>query len=185
MPKNRVRSQQGRSMPSTLIDVRTDDDYKTDPRLIPSSVRRPHADPSAWAGEFIGRSTIVICQKSAKLSEGAAAWLRHAGVSADVLEDCCQGRAAQRKHRCFANAARSLGPEIGCEIINNLCPLLRGDVHAIACHFIHQSVPAVPVQSGCGDNHAQVMTGLAFAGDDLPIWPGRQLRPLGRGCAER
>ena len=46
-----------------LIDVRTDDDYKTNPCLIPSSMRRPHADPSAWAAEFVGRSAIVICQK--------------------------------------------------------------------------------------------------------------------------
>jgi rhodanese-related sulfurtransferase len=74
-----------------LIDVRTDDDYKTNPQLIPSSMRRPHADPSAWAGEFIDRSAIVICQKGAKLSEGTAAWLRHAGVSADVLEDGFEG----------------------------------------------------------------------------------------------
>jgi rhodanese-related sulfurtransferase len=74
-----------------LIDVRTDDDYKTNPRLIPSSMRRPHADPSAWAGELAGRSAIVICQKGAKLSEGAAAWLRHAGVPADSLEDGFEG----------------------------------------------------------------------------------------------
>ena len=54
-----------------LVDVRTDDDYNANPRLIPSSMRRPHADPSAWAGDFAGRSAIVICQKGAKLSEGA------------------------------------------------------------------------------------------------------------------
>jgi rhodanese-related sulfurtransferase len=69
-----------------LIDVRTDDDYKANPRLIPGSTRRYHADPSAWTGEFAGHSAIVICQKGAKLSEGAAAWLRHSGVPADCLE---------------------------------------------------------------------------------------------------
>jgi rhodanese-related sulfurtransferase len=74
-----------------LVDVRTDDDYNSNPCLIPSSMRRPYADPSAWAGEFAGRSAIVICQKGAKLSEGAAAWLRHAGVSADALEDGFEG----------------------------------------------------------------------------------------------
>jgi rhodanese-related sulfurtransferase len=74
-----------------LVDVRTDDDYKTNPRLIPGSMRRPHADPSAWAGELVGRSAIVICQTGAKLSEGAAAWLRHAGVRADTLEDGFEG----------------------------------------------------------------------------------------------
>jgi rhodanese-related sulfurtransferase len=74
-----------------LIDVRADDDYKTNPRLIPSSMRRPQADPSAWASEFLGRSAIVICQKGAELSEGAAAWLRHTGVPADTLEDGFEG----------------------------------------------------------------------------------------------
>jgi ABC-2 type transport system ATP-binding protein len=69
-----------------LIDVRTDADYNSDPRLIPSSIRRPHADASAWAGGFVGRSAIVICQKGGKLSEGAAAWLRHDGVPADGLQ---------------------------------------------------------------------------------------------------
>jgi rhodanese-related sulfurtransferase len=68
-----------------LVDVRASDDYKSNPRLIPSSMRRPHADPSAWAGEFVGRSAIVVCQKGANLSEGVSAWLRNAGVPADDL----------------------------------------------------------------------------------------------------
>jgi len=74
-----------------LVDVRTDDDYKRNPRLIPSSMRRPYADPSAWADEFVGRSAIVICQKGTKVSQGTAAWLRHAGVPADALEDGFEG----------------------------------------------------------------------------------------------
>jgi len=74
-----------------LVDVRTDEDYNADPRLIPSSTRRPHAATTEWVGEFAGRSAIVICQKGAKLSEGAAAWLRHAGISADSLEDGFEG----------------------------------------------------------------------------------------------
>jgi rhodanese-related sulfurtransferase len=70
-----------------LVDVRTDDDFKADPRLVPSAARRPHGDVSDWAGEFAGRSAIVVCQKGEKLSEGVAAWLRHGGVPADALED--------------------------------------------------------------------------------------------------
>src|SRR5258706_641114 len=69
-----------------LVDVRTDDDYKADPRLIPGSIRRSHANVSAWTCEFTGRSAIAICQSGAKLSEGTAAWMRHAGVAADSLE---------------------------------------------------------------------------------------------------
>ena len=74
-----------------LVDVRTEDDFNANPRLIPSAMRRPHADPSDWAQEFAGRSAIVICQKGAKLSQGVAAWLRHAGVPADGLEDGFEG----------------------------------------------------------------------------------------------
>jgi rhodanese-related sulfurtransferase len=70
-----------------LVDVRTDDDFKADPRLVPGAARRPHGDVSDWAGEFAGRSAIVVCQKGEKLSEGVAAWLRHGGVPADALED--------------------------------------------------------------------------------------------------
>ncbi len=74
-----------------LVDVRTEDDFKANPGLIPGAMRRPHADPSDWAPEFGGRSAVVICQKGAKLSQGVAAWLRHAGVPADGLEDGFEG----------------------------------------------------------------------------------------------
>jgi rhodanese-related sulfurtransferase len=69
-----------------IIDVRTDDDYAADPRLIPGSRHRSFADAADWSAEFAGRSAVVICQKGLKLSEGAAAWLRHTGVPADVLD---------------------------------------------------------------------------------------------------
>jgi rhodanese-related sulfurtransferase len=69
-----------------LIDVRTEDDFNADPRLIPGSIRRPWAEAADWAGDFAGRSTITICQKGQKLSQGVAAWLRHVGSSADSLD---------------------------------------------------------------------------------------------------
>ncbi|MEA2946198.1 MAG: hypothetical protein QOI40_1528 [Alphaproteobacteria bacterium] len=74
-----------------LVDVRTEEDFGASPRLIPGSMRRPHASPSDWARDFAGRSAVVICQKGAKLSQGVAAWLRHAGVPADGLEDGFEG----------------------------------------------------------------------------------------------
>jgi rhodanese-related sulfurtransferase len=69
-----------------LIDVRTDEDFENDPRLIPGSMKRPFATVSDWAHEFMGKSVVVICQKGLKLSHGVAAWLRHAGIPADSLE---------------------------------------------------------------------------------------------------
>ena len=50
----------------------------------------PCATP-AWAAELAGQSAVVVCQKGAKLSEGVAAWLRHAGVPADVARRRLRG----------------------------------------------------------------------------------------------
>ena len=69
-----------------LIDVRNEDDFAADPRLVPGSNRRAHADASDWAVDFVGRSAVVICQRGQKLSEGSAAWLRHSGAQAELLE---------------------------------------------------------------------------------------------------
>ncbi len=69
-----------------VIDVRTDEDFAADPRLLPGSVRRPFASVADWADAFDGRPAVAVCQKGQKLSEGVAAWLRHNGSDADVLE---------------------------------------------------------------------------------------------------
>jgi len=70
----------------TLVDVRLDEDFAADPRLIPSATRRSHLDVQGWASSLTGKSAVVICQKGQKLSEGTAAWLRHGGVAAEILE---------------------------------------------------------------------------------------------------
>jgi rhodanese-related sulfurtransferase len=76
----------GRPDYPALIDVCTEEDFSLDPRLIPGAVRRSHREVAEWAPHFAGRSAIVICQKGLKLSQGVAAWLRHAGVPADSLD---------------------------------------------------------------------------------------------------
>src|SRR5450432_464617 len=70
-----------------LIDVRTEDDFGADPRLVPGALRRSHESAHEWVAEFRGLSAVVICQKGLKLSQGVAALLREAGASAEVLED--------------------------------------------------------------------------------------------------
>ena len=69
-----------------LVDVRPDEDWNADPRLIPGAVRRDHAAVPNWAADYAGRTAVVICQKGQKISQGVAAWLRHAGAAADILE---------------------------------------------------------------------------------------------------
>jgi len=73
------------NMPA-LIDVRTDEDFAADRRLIPGAVRRCHEQASLWGEEFSGRPAIVVCLRGQKLAQGTAAWLRHVHVAAEALE---------------------------------------------------------------------------------------------------
>ncbi|MBI3699567.1 MAG: chromate resistance protein [Afipia sp.] len=68
-----------------LIDVRTENDFKADPRLIPGSIRRSHERVAEWTSGVTG-SAVIICQKGGKLAEGTAAWLRHEGLHAETLD---------------------------------------------------------------------------------------------------
>ncbi len=69
-----------------LIDVRTDEDFAAEPRLLPGSIRMPHASVSDWSENLDALSAIVICQKGKKLSEGVAAWLRRRRITAESLD---------------------------------------------------------------------------------------------------
>jgi rhodanese-related sulfurtransferase len=69
-----------------LIDVRTEEDFAADPRLIPGSSRRPFDSAEAWSADLGPLPAIVICQRGLKLSHGVAALLRHNGKDASVLE---------------------------------------------------------------------------------------------------
>lgn len=68
-----------------VIDVRNEEDYASDPRLIPGSVRRDWAKVAEWGEEFRGRQIVACCHHGAKLSQGVAAWLRHDGIEAESL----------------------------------------------------------------------------------------------------
>jgi rhodanese-related sulfurtransferase len=74
-----------------LIDVRTEEDFAADQRLIPGAVRRNHLEAADWGEEFSGRSAIVVCFRGEKLAQGTAAWLRHLHVSAEALEGGFEG----------------------------------------------------------------------------------------------
>ena len=69
-----------------IIDVRIDSDRKADPRVFPASIFQDHRATPSWAAAYKGQHVVVICQRGLKLSQGAAAWLRHAGARAESLE---------------------------------------------------------------------------------------------------
>jgi len=69
-----------------ILDVRVDADFEEDPRLIPGSIQLPYTSAERWASSYRGKSVVVSCQRGKKLAEGAAAWLRHSGAFAEVLE---------------------------------------------------------------------------------------------------
>ena len=69
-----------------IIDVRTDEDFAADPRLIPASHRRSHQTASDWGNQYAGTSVVVVGDRGAILSEGTSAWLRQVQADASVLE---------------------------------------------------------------------------------------------------
>lgn len=81
----------GTAAAPVIIDVRNDEDFTADPRMIPASLRRSHATAADWAPTFSGRTVVAVCHHGAKLSQGTAAWLRHEGADAISLEDGFEG----------------------------------------------------------------------------------------------
>ncbi|WP_166416506.1 chromate resistance protein ChrB domain-containing protein [Cochlodiniinecator piscidefendens] len=69
-----------------LIDICIDDDFKADPRVIPTALRHSFATITDLAPALSGKRAVVICQKGRKLSQGAAALLRTKGIQAEYLE---------------------------------------------------------------------------------------------------
>jgi rhodanese-related sulfurtransferase len=69
-----------------VVDVRTSEDVATDPRLLPATLRRDAATVASWAPTLSDREVVVVCQHGQALSQGVAAWLRHEGVDARILE---------------------------------------------------------------------------------------------------
>ena len=81
----------GTAKTPVLIDVRTEEDFAADQRLIPGAVRRNSADAADWGQHYAGKPAIVVCLRGQKLAQGTAAWLRHLDVPAESLEGGFEG----------------------------------------------------------------------------------------------
>jgi len=69
-----------------LIDVCIDEDFNQDPRIIPGARRYPFNRVTDLVQELLGAKVIVMCHKGLKLSQGAAALLRHHGIACETLQ---------------------------------------------------------------------------------------------------
>lgn len=69
-----------------LIDVRIDEDFDDDPRLIPGAYRHSFLEMTQLTEDLKGRSVVIYCQRGLKISQGAAALLRTEGIRAEILQ---------------------------------------------------------------------------------------------------
>lgn len=86
IPVEKLARLVGTAKGPAIIDVRTDEEFAADARLIPGAVRRPWAEVASWAAEYRGKDVVVVCREGHELSQGAAAWLRQAGAEAEALD---------------------------------------------------------------------------------------------------
>jgi len=69
-----------------LLDVRSEEDLATDPRLLPGAFRVDDRALVALAPRLNGLPSVSVCQAGHRRSQGAAAWLRAEGFSSEYLE---------------------------------------------------------------------------------------------------
>jgi hypothetical protein len=48
----------------TLLNVRIDQDFSADPRLIPGALRRSHLNIHDWSSGLTGQSVVVVCRSA-------------------------------------------------------------------------------------------------------------------------
>jgi len=69
-----------------LLDVRSEDDWAADPRLLPGSIRVEDQALAEIVTQIAGQASIAVCQAGHRRSQGAAAWLRAEGCPSEYLE---------------------------------------------------------------------------------------------------
>jgi rhodanese-related sulfurtransferase len=69
-----------------LIDVRSEEDFASDPRLLPGAIRVNDLDLSKAPGLIGGRPSVVVCQAGHRRSQGTAAILRAEGCPSEYLD---------------------------------------------------------------------------------------------------
>ena len=173
----------------TMIDVRIDEDFAADPRLIPGAARRAHPEVQEWASQLTGQSVVVVCQKGQKLSEGTAAWLRHTSVAAEVLEGghvgWRQSRSADGPGRQDTGTGRARPHGLG----NAITAQDRPHRVPVADPPLHRSQRGIPVRRGSrSPSRGRAVQRNAFRHGERVLEPSRRtvhVRRDGRGVRAR
>lgn len=69
-----------------LLDVRSEQDFAADPRLLPGAARIDDQALSMLASQLGRQPSIAVCQAGHRRSQGTAAWLRAEGCPSEYLE---------------------------------------------------------------------------------------------------
>ena len=69
-----------------LRDVRSEEDFAADPRLLPGSIRTDDRDLAGLAFQLGGKTSIAVCQAGHRRSQGTAAILRAEGCTSEYLD---------------------------------------------------------------------------------------------------
>lgn len=111
IPSEKLARLIGTAACPVLVDVRPLADLRAEPRLVPGSSPRPWESVSEWAGALRGRSVVAICRDGQQHSHGVAAWLRSAGVDAEVLEGGTSDWAAAERPMVPVDKLRNRDPQ--------------------------------------------------------------------------
>jgi len=70
----------------SIIDVRKDEEFASDPRLVPTGQRHSSIGVLDWWRRYANQPIVVLCQSGRTHCQAIAARLRHEGLDAKTLE---------------------------------------------------------------------------------------------------
>ena len=97
IPNNSITADQLNQLIGTtecpvIVDVRREKDFDEADRMVATAEWRDHERAAEWAADLPdGAAVVVFCVHGRKVSQGAAAALRSAGVDAVFLEGGIEG----------------------------------------------------------------------------------------------
>ncbi|MEB8386334.1 chromate resistance protein [Rhodobacteraceae bacterium KMM 6894] len=68
-----------------IVDMRTPDEFGTDPRLVPGAIRHCHTDMAGLIRRLKERASVIMCQQGLKLSQSVVSALQAEGLTCEYL----------------------------------------------------------------------------------------------------